>query len=77
MVVSQKYGNQSIARPSYTTLGNKPKESSIITQGHLLDYVHSRIIHNSQKLDISQGIDKENVVFIHRSITQLLKTMPS
>ncbi|KAL6035709.1 hypothetical protein STEG23_008664, partial [Scotinomys teguina] len=47
MVVSQKIGNHSTSRPSYTTLGHIPKEYTIIPQGHMFNYVSSSIIHNS------------------------------
>ena len=43
--------NQSISRSSYATFGQLPKGCSIIPQGHLLNYVHSGFIYNSQKLE--------------------------
>ncbi|KAL6041517.1 hypothetical protein STEG23_029405, partial [Scotinomys teguina] len=44
-------GIQSSSRPSYTTLEHIPKECSIIRQGHMLNYIHSSIIHNNQNLE--------------------------
>ena len=51
VLVSQKIGNQSTARPSNTTLGYIPKGCSTILQGHLFNYVYSSIIYNSQNLE--------------------------
>ena len=48
MAVSQ---NQSTSRPSNTTLGHIPKGCTLIPQGHLLNYVRSSIICNSQNLE--------------------------
>ena len=50
MVVSQKTGNQSTSRPSYTIPGHIPKGSANLSQGHLLNYVLRSFICNSQKL---------------------------
>ncbi|KAL6088508.1 hypothetical protein STEG23_026467 [Scotinomys teguina] len=46
----QKIGNHSSSRPSHTTLGHISKECPVIQQGHMLNYVHSSIICNSQNL---------------------------
>ena len=51
MVVSLKIGNQSTSRPSNTTFGYMPKGYILTSQGHLHNYVHSSIIHNSQNLE--------------------------
>ncbi|KAL6031654.1 hypothetical protein STEG23_018075 [Scotinomys teguina] len=48
MVNSQKIGNHSSSRPSHTTLGHILKECPVIPKGHMLNYVHSSIICNSQ-----------------------------
>jgi hypothetical protein len=40
LVVSQKTGNSSTSRHSYTTLGHVHKRYPTIPQGHLLNYVH-------------------------------------
>ena len=53
MAVSQKIGNQTTSRPNSNTLGHIPKGCSIIIQGHLLNYVHSTIICNSQNQETS------------------------
>jgi hypothetical protein len=46
---SQKIGNNSYAKSSYTTPWNIPKTLSTISEEHLLNYVHSRFISNIQK----------------------------
>ncbi|KAL6038710.1 hypothetical protein STEG23_033145 [Scotinomys teguina] len=51
MANPQKIGNHSSSRPSHTTLGHIPKECPVIPQGHMLNYVHSSIICNSQNLE--------------------------
>ncbi|KAL6079855.1 hypothetical protein STEG23_008701 [Scotinomys teguina] len=54
MANSQKIGNHSSSRPSHTTLGHKSKEGPVIPQGHMLNYVHSSIICNSQNLETTK-----------------------
>ena len=51
VVISQKIRKQPSSRPSNTTFGYIPKEYSIVPQGHVLNYVHSSIICNSQNLE--------------------------
>ena len=51
MTVSQKIGNQSTSRLSYAAPGHIPKGCSILSQGHLLNYVHSSFIHTSLNLE--------------------------
>ncbi|KAL6085629.1 hypothetical protein STEG23_020222 [Scotinomys teguina] len=51
MANPQKIGNHSSSRPSHTTLGHILKECPVIPQGHMLNYVHSSIICNSQNLE--------------------------
>ena len=51
MAVSQKIGTQSTSRPSNITPGHIPKGCTIIQQRHLLNYVHSSIVHNNQNLE--------------------------
>jgi hypothetical protein len=51
LMVAQKTGNNSTSRPSYTTPGHIHKRCLTISQGHLLNYVHSSFTHNSQKLE--------------------------
>ena len=46
LAISQKTGNISTSRPSYT-----PKMLHHTTQGHLFSYVHSSFIHNIQKVE--------------------------
>jgi hypothetical protein len=45
----------------------------ILQQGHMLHYVHSSLIYNSQKLErtqmyFSRGMDTENVVHLHNGV---------
>ena len=74
VVVPQKTGNQSTLRPSYTTLGLIPKESSTIHEDICLIMVHSSFINNSQKLEttemsLNQRINEEkNVVHLHNGV---------
>lgn len=80
---SQKTGNSSTSRPSYTTPGSIHKRCFFIPQGHLLQYVHSSFIHSSQKLEttypsLNQRMHKENVPKVHsRILLSYLKTMTS
>ena len=69
LAVSQKTGNSSTSRPSYTTPGHISKRYSNIPQRYLLNYVHSSLICNSQKLETTQmplnwRMDKEKVVHL-------------
>ena len=73
MVVSQKTGNQHTSRLSNTTLEHISKKCSIILWGHLHNYVHSNVIHNSQNLEttymaLNQIMDKENVAHLHNGV---------
>jgi hypothetical protein len=63
--VSQKIGNISTWRRSYTSLGHILKRCSTLPQGHM-HYAHCSLIHNSQKLEATQiflkwRMDTENV----------------
>ena len=51
LVISKKNSKQPSSRPSNTTLGYKPKGCSIIPQEHVLSFVQSSIIHNSENLE--------------------------
>ena len=51
MVISQKIRKQPTSRPSNTTFGYIPKESSVVSQGHVLNYVHISIVCHSQDLE--------------------------
>ena len=68
MAVSQKIENQSTSRPSISTLGHIPKGRLIILHEHLLNYVQSNIILNSQNLETVlmplNKMDTENVVYL-------------
>ena len=72
-VISQNIQNQSTSNPSNTTLGHIPKRCRTISQGCLLNYVHSSIIHNSKKLEttkmpLNQRLDKEDVVHLYNGV---------
>jgi hypothetical protein len=46
------------------------RNQKLSLQGHLLNYVHSSFMHNSQKLEttwlsLNQRMDEENVVHLH------------
>ena len=73
MIVPQKIGNQFTSGPGYITLEHIPKRCSALPQGHLLNYVHSNFVHNSQKLEttwmlLNQRMNKENVVYLHSGV---------
>ncbi|KAL6038894.1 hypothetical protein STEG23_007722 [Scotinomys teguina] len=59
MANSQKIGNHSSSRPSHTTPGHIPKEYPVIPQGHMLNYVHSSFICNSQNLETTKCPSRE------------------
>jgi hypothetical protein len=49
------------------------KRCSNIQQGHMLHYIHSSLIYNSQKLEriqmpFNRGMNTENVVHLHSAI---------
>ena len=44
VAIFQKIKKQPSSRPSNTTFGYIPKKCSIIPQGHVLSYVHSRTL---------------------------------
>ena len=50
MAIPQKNENQYSSRPSYITLGNIPKECTIIQS---YNHVHCSLIHNSQNLEMN------------------------
>ena len=73
MTVSQKIGNRSTSRSSYSTPGHIPKGCPILPQGRLLNSVHNCFAHNSQKLErtqmyLNRRMDEENVVHLHSGI---------
>ena len=73
IVVSQKNGNQFTSTSCIITLGYIPKGCSIISQGHLLNDVHSSIICHPQdlettKMPLNQRMDKENVVHLYNGV---------
>ena len=58
IVSSQKIGTQSTLRPRIPSFEDIFKESSILPQEHMFNYVHHNIIHNGtesgHKLDVQQ-----------------------
>jgi hypothetical protein len=67
LAVPQKTGHSTTARPSNTSPGHKSRRYSNWKYGHMLHYVHSRLMYNSQKLErtqmsLNRGMDTENVV---------------
>ena len=69
IVVSQEIVNQSTSRSTCTNPGHMTTGCSVILQGHLLNYVHSSIIHNIKKLEmtympLNQRMDKGNTVHL-------------
>ena len=66
IVISQKIRYQLTSQTYNITFGHIPKGDTSTPQGHLLNYVHSNIIHNRQilettKMPLSQRMDKVNV----------------
>ena len=53
MTISQKIRKQRTSTPSNTTFGYKPKGCSIVSQGHVLNYVNSSIICHNRNLEIT------------------------
>jgi len=71
--VPQEIGHWITWGPSCTSLGHIPKRCP---NRHMLHYVHSSLIYNSQKLERAQmpfnrGMDTENVVYLHNGILLL------
>jgi len=71
--VSSKIGHCSCWRPSYTSPELIPKRCSNIQQRHMLHYVHSSLIHNIQKLELTQmsfirRMDTENGLYLHNGL---------
>jgi hypothetical protein len=56
--------------PAIPLLGIHPEDVPTCNKGHMLHYVHSSFIYNSQKLErthmfLNRGMDTENVVHLH------------
>ena len=51
LVISQKTKNTSTSRSSYTIACHIPKRCPTLSQGHLVNYVHSCFIRNSQQVE--------------------------
>jgi hypothetical protein len=70
--VPQKYGNRSTWRPSYTTVGNKPKRCPTMPQGQVFSTFIAALF-DSPKLETTQmshdrRIDTEIVVHLHNGM---------
>ena len=70
LAVPQKIGHNTTGGPCYTTPGHIPRGFPGMLQGHMLHYVHSSLIYNSQELERTQmsfnrGKDTEIVVYLH------------
>ena len=78
ILVSQKIENQSTTRPSNITFGHIPKVCSTILQGHLINYVHSKIVLNSHNPETTymlliRSMNKENVIHLHNGVYSAVK----
>ena len=78
MAISQKMKKQLISRPRNSTFGYILKKCSILSQGHVLNYVHSSIICHSQNLETTSipldwSMDKENVACLHNGVVHSRK----
>jgi hypothetical protein len=71
LVVSQKVGNSSASRSSYTTGVAFTQKMFHLPQRHLLKNVHSNFIRNTQELETTQIIQNgrmDNVVLLNKGI---------
>ena len=74
--VPQKIGTRSTRRLSYTTLGFMPNICPTMPQGHVLHYVHSGLIYDSQKLATTRmshnrRMDTEDVVLLYKGVLHI------
>jgi hypothetical protein len=80
LLVPQKIGNSTTRRFCNTTPGHIPRRCFNIYSRHMLHYVHSSLIYDSQKLEriqmsLKRGIDtKKCGTFSQWNTTQLLET---
>ena len=73
LAVPQKIGNSTTGGSRYISSRHMPRRYPNRLEGHMLHYVHSSLIYNSQKLERTQmfhnrGIDTENVVHLHNGV---------
>jgi hypothetical protein len=60
--------------PAIPLLGIYSEDALTCKQGHMLHYIHSSLIYNSQKLErtqmsLNRGMDTENVVHLHKILS--------
>ena len=81
LAVPQKIRHSTTGGSSNTSSGHISRRCSNWYEGHMLHYVHSSLIYNSQKLErtqmpLNRGMDKKICgTFTQWSTTQLLKRM--
>jgi hypothetical protein len=73
LVVPQKIGHSTTRGSSNTSPGHTSRRCSNQYEGHMLHYVHSNLIYNSQKLErtqmsLNRGMDIENVIHLPNGI---------
>ena len=73
VVVPQKIGHSTTGGSSNTSSGHISRRCPNWYEGHMLHYVHSSLIYNSQKLERTQmplniEMDTKNVVHLHNGI---------
>jgi hypothetical protein len=73
LVVPQKIGHSTTRGSRNTSPGHISRRYSNWVEGHMLHYVHSSLIYNSQKLErtqmpLNRGMDLENVVYLHNGV---------
>jgi hypothetical protein len=73
LVLPQKIGNSTTERSCYISPGHISRRCSNCQERHMLHYVHSSLIYNSQKLERTQmplyrGMDTENMIHLHNGV---------
>jgi hypothetical protein len=73
MVVPQKIGHSTTGGSCNTSPGHISRRCSNRLEGHMLNYVHSSLIYNSQELErtqmpLNRGMDTENMVHLHNGV---------
>jgi hypothetical protein len=73
LAVPQKIGHSTTGGSSNTSPGHISRRCPNRKEGHMLHYVHSSLIYNSQKLErnqmpLNRGMDTENVIHIHNGL---------
>ena len=73
LVVPQKIRHSTMGGSCNTPPGHIFRRCSNLLGGHMLHYVHSSLIYNSQKLErtqmyLNRGMDTENVVHLQNGV---------